>query len=136
MMDRPENVKKFEILAYVGTGVGVFTLLLQLAKERYSMWAFILVFGGLGLIIRLLLIWFTVQRRANWARFTLVVFLVLSIVGMMLSFFAYLNVFMGIGITTIMFLSSLGQVVKIALEILALSFVFSPSANQWFSVKK
>jgi hypothetical protein len=55
---------------------------------------------------------------------------------MMLSFFAYLNVFMGIGITTIMFLSSLGQVVKIALEILALSFVFSPSANQWFSVKK
>jgi hypothetical protein len=100
------------------------------------MWAFILVFGGLGLIIRLLLIWFTVQRRANWARFTLVVFLVLSIVGMMLSFFAYLNVFMGIGITTIMFLSSLGQVVKIALEILALSFVFSPSANQWFSVKK
>ncbi len=136
-LERPSNVKKFEILMYVSAAMGFLASIWALiwppvdTAEYSGLYIATILVGVMFGAFRVLTVWLAARRRANWARITNAVFTAFSVFG--LSSLFYPSSYAG---DTITMLNNVVYVVMVALEVIALCFVFSKSANEWFAGKK
>jgi hypothetical protein len=122
---RPRSVRYFELLMYASVLVGI---AIPLTKYREfitpefldSGFLFLLLLPASLILLRLVLIFLAAHRKANWARFVLLVLFLGS----------FLGIFGLVGSSDPVFIAL--NVGRIILEFTAFCFVFSSSANKWF----
>jgi hypothetical protein len=121
---RPSTVVRFELLTWLSLVLGVVGVALSFETYvRQSGVAFVLIVQSFTFAVLALLIWLIARRGKNWARW---VFTVLFVLGLPLSL---PMVWASLAPIT---LAGVISVVQIALQVVALVFVFSPQSRPWF----
>lgn len=122
----PSSVRVFELLMYVSLLAGI--LINNFANRLFGgntleMSAELLLRQSLSLIIFVFLTWMAARRRKDWARWIIVVFLGLRGIALVTT------------ILSAVLLSRFSSLIILAepiLQIIALCYIFSSSANKWF----
>ena len=129
--ETPQSVKFFEIAMYVSLLAGVISTLFQLqilggdTGMISSMLPQLIIFLLPFPLIFIFLTWMTARKRKNWARWVLLVFVAWSFIGL---FTSLLGLFFSARPSA--FLSLIQPI----LQLIAICYVFSSTANKWFGV--
>ena len=122
----PRNVVIFERLMYTVIALGVLMALLDSARiaALTGVGAGVVLVGSvLSLAIFGLLVWLAARRRKNWARWIL---LIVAVIGFFMAYPQLANAFRSNAL-----LGSV-HVVQYLMEVVALWFVFTGDAKDWF----
>ena len=120
----PSNVIRFEQLMYLSLGIGIVFSALQFQRlVSQSSVALILTTQAAVLGIMVLFIWLVARRRANWARWVLLVFFLLGLVP----FIPYLSQTLQASP-----LSGSLSIAQLFAQGIALYLIFTGNAVEWF----
>ena len=120
----PSNVARFEQLMYLTIGIGIINSALQFQSfSRQAGAAFTLFVQAVVFAFAVLLIWLIARRRANWARWVLLVMFLIGVVP-----------FIPILSKTLQTspLSGVLSIVQFLAQGIALYLVFTGNAVAWF----
>jgi len=124
----PSNVARFEQLMYLSLGIGVIISVLQFSYfESRTGAGFVLLVQAIVLAVFVLFIWLIARRRANWARWTLLVMFLLGLilfVPIVRETLQRSPLVAGLNIT------------QLALQAVALYLVFTGNAVDWFKSRQ
>jgi len=124
----PSNVARFEALMYlsVAMGVGLFaTQWTTLAsKVQASELRFVLLTVASATLVRLALIWLTARKRQSWARWVLLVLVLLGLPQFLKTLGPLLNEH------PLVWAVRIGQ---FALDLVAFVFIFTGDSREWFN---
>ncbi|GEM_PF-1897752 len=138
-MPTPSSVRRFEWFMYASIAVGVATLLF-----RYSQFftdsalvlslVLSLLIPAFTIFANILCVWLTAYKKVNWTRWLLLVLLLTNIPSLFTIFIGF-SAFNLAGSAPLIGIGAL-HLLQIALQIAALCFVFSKSANEWFALQQ
>jgi len=134
----PSSIRYFELLMYASIAVSAVSVAASALQysQFITAWTLLYMFGVTGFIIlaRVLCVWLAARRRANWARWVLLVLLLTSISSVLSSLIGFS--FGGYANFASTPLAGMLNFLQIGLQVAALGFIFSTSANRWFSLQE
>ncbi len=130
-MEMPSSIRTFEVLMYTSLLVGILTTYFRYGLLGGSMPSFSTIYPLLillqlpTLVIAVVAVWLAARSRKNWARWVLLVLFGLSSISGTASLLSLSS----LSLSSLSVLISLAQPI---LQLVALCYVFSASANKWF----
>ena len=120
----PPNVARFEQLMYLSLGIGIVNSALQYQSISSQVGvAFTLIIQAIVFGIMVLLIWLIARRRANWARWALLVLFLLGTVA---------SIPILSGLLQTISLAGILSIAQLFIQGMALYLIFTGNVAAWF----
>ena len=140
---KPKSIKYFEYTAYISIGVSICLMIgeyvalyyFQHNSKTFSWSAFAVSIQPIveGIFGLLFIWWFVIKKHANWARWLLLLSILVLLLGSIGGFFVAVT---QAGFVYTLSLLSPSLMASFILSSLMLYFLFTSASNEWFNVSK
>lgn len=126
----PSNVARFEALMYISVAIGIvfsaaqWEAFLTRAQDSGEI-RYLFMVAVCLILLRLALIWLTARKRQNWARWVLLLLLVVGLPQFVKSLGPMLSMHPVTGAA---------RITQFALDVVAFIFIFTGDARDWFNL--